>query len=123
MRFSASRLRTDDGTRVAAGPTLDHEIDRRIFRHEDGGDAAPYSSKYEAGLLLEYKLARSGWLLDIKSQGPFSVRLERGGQAVEASGDTVELALCRAALKTLGPVRGVTHKNEAHEGHAAGTGV
>ena len=42
MRITTSRIRpTDDGDRVAAGPDLDLEIDRRIFRHEDGGDAAP----------------------------------------------------------------------------------
>jgi|SRR4029077_18294669 len=100
MRITTSRIRpTDDGDRVAAGPDLDLEIDRRIFRHEDGGDAAPYSSTYEGGLLLEYQLSRSGWRLDVGTRGPFWVRLERGPEAIVATGDTIELALCRAALK------------------------
>jgi len=100
MRITTSRIRpTDDGDRVAAGPDLDLEIDRRIFRHEDGGDAAPYSSTYEGSLLLEYKLSRAGWRLNFGTQGPFWVRLERGQEAVVATGETIELALCRAALK------------------------
>ena len=100
MRNTTPRIRpTDDGDRVAAGPDLDLEIDRLIFRHEDGGDAAPYSSTYEAGLLLEYQLSRAGWRLDFGTRGPFWVRLERGPEAIFATGETVELALCRAALK------------------------
>ncbi|HZH39404.1 MAG TPA: hypothetical protein VFD85_00245 [Gemmatimonadales bacterium] len=100
MRSTFPRLRIeDDGDRVAAGPDLDLEIDRRIFRHEDGSDAAPYSSMYEASLMLEYELARSGWMMDVASRGPYWVKLERGQDVVTASGDTVELALCRAALK------------------------
>ena len=101
MRATAPRLRlaTDDGDRVAAGPALDHEIDRRIFRHGGGSDAAPYSSQYEAGLRLEYQLSRAGWRMELANAGPYWVTLERGGQAITASGDTVELALCRAALK------------------------
>ena len=102
MRTTFPRLRIeDDGDRVAAGPDLDHEIDRRIFRHEDGSDAAPYSSAYEASLLLEYELSRSGWMLDIANQGPYWVKLERGETCVTASGETIELALCRAALKAV----------------------
>lgn len=102
MRHTFPRLRmNDDGARVAAGPDLDHEIDRRIFRHEDGSDAAPYSSTYEASLLLEYQLSRSGWLMDVVNRGPYWVKLERGAACVTASGETVELALCRAALKAV----------------------
>ena len=102
MRTTFPRLRMEDlGDRVAAGPDLDHEIDRRVFRHEDGNDAAPYSSRYEASLVLEYQLSRSGWLMDVANQGPFWVKLERGDKCITASGDTVELALCRAALKAV----------------------
>lgn len=101
-RSTFPRLRAEDlGDRVAAGPDLDHEIDRRVFRHEDGGDAAPYSSRYEASLVLEYQLARAGWLMGVANQGPFWVKLERGDECVAASGETVELALCRAALKAV----------------------
>jgi len=103
MRATFPRLRAEeDGDRVAAGPDLDHEIDRRIFRHENGSDAAPYSSRYEASLMLEYALSRSGWMMDVANQGPYWVKLERGDQCVTASGDTIELALCRAALKAAG---------------------
>jgi len=104
MRTTFPRLRIEeDGDRVAAGPDLDNEIDRRIFRHETGSDAAPYSSRYEAGLMLEYELARSGWMMDVASRGPYWVKLERGAQCVTASGETIELALCRAALKATEP--------------------
>ena len=102
MRNTFPRLRAnDDGARVAAGPDLDHEIDRRIFRHEAESDAAPYSSRYEAGLLLEYELSRSGWLMNVVNAGPYWVKLERGTDCVTASGETVELALCRAALRAV----------------------
>ncbi|HEX4560466.1 MAG TPA: hypothetical protein VH113_01425 [Gemmatimonadales bacterium] len=102
MRATFPRLRIeDDGDRAAAGPDLDLEINRRIFRHEDGSGAAPYSSAYEASLMLEYQLARFGWMMDVANQGPYWVKLERGDQCVTAAGDTVELALCRAALKAV----------------------
>ncbi|HWH03563.1 MAG TPA: hypothetical protein VN719_00480 [Gemmatimonadales bacterium] len=101
MRTTFPRLRVDDEDRPAPGPDLDVEIDRRIFRHEDPADPEPYSSAYEASLLLEYALSRSGWMMDVANKGPYWVKLERGGECVMASGDTVELALCRAALKAV----------------------
>jgi hypothetical protein len=87
----------------AAGAALDREIERRVLRHDDVSAVTPYSSAYEAGLILEYQLAREGWRLKVESTGPFRVRLERGSETVTALGDTVELALCRAALRTVGP--------------------
>jgi hypothetical protein len=102
MRDTFPRLRIeDDATLAAAGPDLDHEINRRIFRHDGASDAAPYSSTYEASLLLEYELSRYGWMMDVANRGPFWVKLERGEECVTASGDTIELALCRAALKAV----------------------
>lgn len=102
MRTTFPRLRIeDDDDRDAAGRDLDLEIDRRIFRHEQTGSAAPYSSRYEASLLLEYELSRNGWLMDVANRGPYWVKLERGEECVTASGDTIELALCRAALKAV----------------------
>ncbi|HYK11364.1 MAG TPA: hypothetical protein VEV39_11235 [Gemmatimonadales bacterium] len=102
MRHTFPRLRFDEDEIIEpAGPALDHEIDRRVFQHEDAGDAAPYSSGYEASLLLEYALSRSGWLMDFASEGPYWVKLERGDECVTATGETVELALCRAALKAV----------------------
>lgn len=101
-RDTFPRLRLEeDGAATGAGPDLDHEIDRRIFRHDEASNAAPYSSTYEASLLLEYELSRYGWMMDVASRGPFWVKLERGEECVTASGDTVELALCRAALKAV----------------------
>lgn len=103
MRATAPRLRLaiDDGGRIPAGPALDREIDRRIFRREGADDGARYSSEYEAGLRLEYQLSRAGWRMELGNAGPYWVTLERGGQAITASGETVELALCRAALKAV----------------------
>jgi len=102
MRTTFPRLRMDDdGDRLAPGPDLDHEIDRRVFRHEDPVEPEPYSSGYEASLMLEYALSRSGWMMDVANKGPYWVKLERGDKCVMASGETVELALCRAALKAV----------------------
>lgn len=100
MRDTFPRLRIEDVDPMGAGPDLDHEIDRRVFQHEDI-DAAPYSSGYEASLMLEYALSRSGWLMHVANKGPFWVKLERGDECVTASAETVELALCRAALKAV----------------------
>jgi hypothetical protein len=54
--------------------------------------------------VLQAELTRLGWTITETERGarPARIRLDRMEQTVEASGETFELALCRAALNAVG---------------------
>jgi hypothetical protein len=85
---------------VPAGRDLDMKIERAVFGQPSPVVPAYYSTGFSAGLGLQSELMRLGWTITEAERGrPARIRLDRQGESIEASGETFQLALCRAALK------------------------
>jgi hypothetical protein len=79
---------------------LDMEIERAVFGQPSPVVPAYYSTGFSAGLGLQSELMRLGWTITEAERGRAArIRLDRQGESIEASAETFELALCRAALK------------------------
>jgi hypothetical protein len=121
-RRGPGRDRRRPGPRVLweAGPVLDRLIELRVFGRKPIGEVPPYSTDEEAADLVVAHLGRApmrsmclrtedGWTFHWRK--PSAASPARKGKAtaryvrlVSAAGRTRPLAICRAALKLLGPI-------------------
>lgn len=102
-----------------AGPVLDRMIELRVFGRKPTGLVPPYSTDEGAAELIVARLTRpplrsmclkteDGWTFHWRSPAPGRAEVASSGKTyvrlISASGPTRPLAICRAALKLLGPL-------------------